>query len=86
MRTTRAEVPNGNPQLVDLEQLKSLMNGVELSDQKLNEYINARWLNYVKWWDCRAQRPKRWYFAPEVATRGEPRNSSNSNDQEEGYR
>jgi hypothetical protein len=50
------------PKLVDLEQLKSLMNGVALSDQKLNEYINARWLNYVEWWDSRAGKAKWKYF------------------------
>jgi hypothetical protein len=47
-----------SPQLVDLKHLKVLMNGVELSDQKLNEYINARWLNYVAWWDSRASKAK----------------------------
>ena len=51
------------PRLVDLERLKSLMNGVELSDQKFNEYINARWLNYVEWWDSRARKAKWKYFA-----------------------
>lgn len=49
--------------LVDLEQLRSLMNGVELGDQKFNEYINARWLNYVEWWDSRASKAKWKYFA-----------------------
>lgn len=51
------------PQLVDLEQLESLMNGVELNDEKLNEYINARWLNYVEWWDSRSRKAKWKYFA-----------------------
>ena len=51
------------PKLVDLEKLKSLMSGVELDDQKLNEYINARWLNYVEWWDSRARKAKWKYFA-----------------------
>jgi len=46
------------PHLVDLEQLRTLMSGVELNDQKLNEYINARWLNYVEWWDSRAAKAK----------------------------
>ena len=55
------------PHLVDLERLESLMNGVELSDQKLNEYINARWLNYVEWWDLRANKAKRMYFALRTA-------------------
>jgi len=48
------------PKLVDFEELKKLMEGVQLNDPKLNEYINARWLNYVKWWDCRARKAKRW--------------------------
>lgn len=48
--------------LVDLEQLKKLMHGVELSDPKLNEYINARWLKYVEWWDSRAAEAKWKYF------------------------
>src|SRR4030095_7785034 len=42
------------PQLVDLEELKTLMYGVQLNDAKLNEYINARWLKYVEWWDYRS--------------------------------
>jgi Protein of unknown function (DUF4231) len=46
------------PKLVDLDQLKSLMDGIELNDQKLNEYINARWLKYVEWWDSRARKAK----------------------------
>jgi hypothetical protein len=51
-----------HPKLVDLEQLKSLGEWVELSDQKLNEYINARWLKYVEWWDSRASKAKWKYF------------------------
>ena len=50
------------PKLVDLEKFKSLMNGVKLCDQS-NEYINARWLNYVEWWDSRASKAKWKYFA-----------------------
>ena len=52
-----------NPQLVDLKQLKSLMHGVELNDEKLNDYINARWLKYVEWWDSRAAKAKWKYYA-----------------------
>ena len=51
------------PKLVDLGQLKTLMNGVELSDPKFNQYINARWLNYVEWWDSRASKAKWKYLA-----------------------
>src|SRR5215510_5495610 len=54
------------PQLVDLEQLKTLMTGVELSDQRLNEYINARWLKYVEWWDSRAAKAKWKYLASRI--------------------
>ncbi len=42
------------PALVDLTELRTLMMGVELGDTKRNEYINARWLKYVEWWDFRA--------------------------------
>jgi hypothetical protein len=49
---------------VDLEELKQLMNGLELDkDQKMNAYINARWLNYVEWWDSRSHKAKRNYYA-----------------------
>lgn len=49
------------PQLVDLEELKTLMTGVELNDAKLNAYINARWLRYVEWWDARSRSAKTKY-------------------------
>jgi hypothetical protein len=52
-----------DPQLVDLEQLKTLMTGVNLNDANLNEYINARWLKYVEWWDWRSRQAKRSYQA-----------------------
>ena len=52
-----------NPKLVNLEQFKLLMSGVELDDSKLNEYINARWLKYVEWWDSRAAKAKWKYLA-----------------------
>jgi len=50
-------------QLVDLKELKALMTGVELSEPKLNEYINARWLKYVEWWDGRSRSAKWKYQA-----------------------
>jgi len=56
-----------NPKLVDLEQLKTLMSGVNLSDAKANEYINARWLKYVEWWDWRSRESKRKYQALKTA-------------------
>jgi hypothetical protein len=51
-----------DPKLVDLEELRNLMKGVELADPKLNEYIDARWLKYVEWWDSRASNAKWKYF------------------------
>lgn len=39
------------------------MTGVNLNDAKLNEYINARWLKYVEWWDWRSRQAKRKYQA-----------------------
>jgi hypothetical protein len=40
-----------NSQFVDVEKLRELIAGPDLGDKKLNEYIDARWLNYVEWWD-----------------------------------
>lgn len=51
------------PQLVNLEKLRELITGLHLGDNKWNEYIEARWLNYVEWWDSRARTAKRKYFA-----------------------
>ncbi len=56
-----------DPKLVDLEDLKTLMNGVSLNDPKSNEYINARWLKYVEWWDWRSWQAKRKYQALKIA-------------------
>jgi hypothetical protein len=47
-----------DPKLVDLEELRKLMKGAQLDDPKLKEYINARWLKYVEWWDSRAAKAK----------------------------
>ena len=52
---------NKKPVLVDLERLRALVAGLDLGDQKWNEYIEARWLNYVEWWDSRASDSKRRY-------------------------
>lgn len=49
------------PVLVDLEKLRELIGGLELGDRKLNEYIEARWLKYVEWWDSRARKAKSRY-------------------------
>lgn len=48
-----------HPQLVDLAEFKRLMSELDLGDKKRNEYINARWLNYVEWWDFRSATAKR---------------------------
>jgi hypothetical protein len=49
--------------LVDLKKLHALMAGLDLGDEKQNEYIDARWLNYVEWWDARAREAKWRYYA-----------------------
>src|SRR5437879_980178 len=54
---------NKKPVLVDLEKLRALIAGLDLGDQKWNEYVDARWLNYIEWWDSRANNPKRKYQA-----------------------
>lgn len=54
---------NKNPKLVDLAELRKLMTGLELGDAKRNDYVNARWLKYVEWWDSRASSAKWKYFA-----------------------
>ncbi len=43
------------PVLVDLERLRALVAGLDLGDPKWNEYIDARWLDYVEWWDFARQ-------------------------------
>jgi hypothetical protein len=52
-----------DPQLVDVEEYSTLMSGISLNDAKMNEYINARWLKYVEWWDWRSRQAKRKYQA-----------------------
>jgi hypothetical protein len=49
-------------QLVDIAELKRLMAEVQLGDERMNEYVNARWLKYVEWWDSRARGAKRQYL------------------------
>lgn len=51
------------PELVDLKKLRELIAGLDLGDKKWNEYIEARWLNYVEWWDSRARRARRRYYS-----------------------
>jgi hypothetical protein len=52
---------NSEPVLVDIEKLRKLIVGLDLGDKKWNEYIEARWLNYVEWWDSRSRKAKRKY-------------------------
>jgi hypothetical protein len=50
-----------DPQRFNVEELRALIEGLKLSDAKMNEYVNARWLRYVQWWDSRSRRSKRCY-------------------------
>jgi hypothetical protein len=56
-----------HPQLVDLQELRKLIAGVQLTDPQMNEYITARWLKYVDWWDSRSRDAKRNYQMLRVA-------------------
>lgn len=51
------------PVLVDLPKLRELVAGLDLNDAKAKDYIDARWLNYVEWWDSRARQAKARYLA-----------------------
>lgn len=49
------------PVLVDLKRLRGLIAGLDLGDKKFNDYLDARWLNYIEWWDSRSRHAKWWY-------------------------
>lgn len=49
--------------LVDIPTLRKLVADLDLGDPKCNEYIEARWLKYVEWWDLRARQAKSKYQA-----------------------
>src|SRR6185369_6522507 len=51
-----------DPILVDLKRLRELIAKLDLGDPKLNEYIDARWIKYIEWWDSRSSKAKRKYF------------------------
>jgi len=51
------------PVLVDLVKLRELIEGLELEDPRRNEYLIARWLKYVEWWDAQARKAKWKYVA-----------------------
>ena len=50
-----------DPQRFNVEELQKLIAGIDLGDAKMNEYVNARWLRYVQWWDMRAYSSKLCY-------------------------
>jgi hypothetical protein len=54
---------NKKPILVNEEELRTLIDGLDLKDKQKNEYLKARWLNYVLWWDSRAADARWKYFA-----------------------
>ena len=59
---------NKDAALVDLDTLRKLIAGLDLDDKKmLNEYIDARWLKYVEWWDSRARKAKGNYYILRIA-------------------
>jgi hypothetical protein len=49
--------------LVDLAVLRRLVETLDLKDPARKEYLEARWLKYVEWWDSRAWNAKWRYFA-----------------------
>lgn len=50
------------PALIDLDELRRLVSELKLDDNsKRNQYIQARWLKYIEWWDDRARRAKSKY-------------------------
>lgn len=50
-----------DPKLLNIPKLRKLISELELCDKKRNEYIEARWLNYVAWWDSRSVGAKKKY-------------------------
>src|SRR5215470_7829084 len=62
-RDGRENTMQHKPILVDLDKLKALLAALNLGDEKLNDYLTARWLNYVEWWDWRSRQAKRKYEA-----------------------
>jgi hypothetical protein len=49
--------------LVDSTKLRELVAGLDLHDEKTKQYIEARWLKYVEWWDSRANSARKKYYA-----------------------
>ena len=50
------------PVLVDQIKLRKIIAGLDLQGTKTKECIEARWLNYVLWWDSRARQAKWRHF------------------------
>lgn len=46
------------PVLVELDRLRSLIAALELGDKKRNDYLDARWVKYIEWWDSRSRDAK----------------------------
>lgn len=44
--------------LVDVDKLRELVKKLELGDVQRNAHLEARWLQYVDWWDSRASKAK----------------------------
>jgi hypothetical protein len=55
------------PVLVDFETLNKMVADLKFNDPSRNEYIRARWLTYVEWWDGRAKHARMRYFALRIA-------------------
>jgi hypothetical protein len=48
--------------LVDIRKLRELLNKLELGDPQGVAFLEARWLQYVDWWDSRATKAKSRYL------------------------
>ena len=48
--------------LVDVGKLRELLKKLELGDPQRNAHLEARWLQYVDWWDSRASKAKSKYL------------------------
>jgi len=57
------EATGNRPVLVDLAKLHELIAELDLGDPKRNDYLKARWLKYVEWWDSRAAKAKWKYLS-----------------------
>ena len=52
---------------VDPEKLRELIGKLDLGDAQLNKHIDARWIQYIEWWDSRSRNAKRKYHALRAA-------------------